>query len=222
MPTSSPVCRLVPRKISPKDPPPSFLPSRYLPAIRMSRDILAARCRCCRRRCCCRRAPARCRCALPVLVQLLPRVRDPSNRYLQPNSTRTGESGPDERRERWEGPVSDRARLCGALGRPHQPCPADIRAWSAVRQPVTARHHPKPSPGPAAPASPLHAVLALALPLNSLSNMSMCPIIQYQGEKTSPGQGQRASESELRKQRAYVCTVMYWRVPGARGKCGRS
>lgn len=42
MPTSSPVCRFVPKKISPKDPPPSFLPIRYFPAIRTSSDIVAA------------------------------------------------------------------------------------------------------------------------------------------------------------------------------------
>jgi hypothetical protein len=41
MPTSSPVCRLVPRKISPKEPPPSFRPSLYFPAIRMSREHIA-------------------------------------------------------------------------------------------------------------------------------------------------------------------------------------
>jgi hypothetical protein len=41
MPTSSPVCRLVPRKISPKDPPPSLRPSLYFPAIKMSKEHIA-------------------------------------------------------------------------------------------------------------------------------------------------------------------------------------
>lgn len=41
MPTSSPVCKLVPRKISPKDPPPSLRPNLYFPAIRMSSEHIA-------------------------------------------------------------------------------------------------------------------------------------------------------------------------------------
>lgn len=42
MPTSSPVCRFVPKNISPKLPPPSLRPKRYFPAIRISRAMTRA------------------------------------------------------------------------------------------------------------------------------------------------------------------------------------